>query len=205
MIFLSVGVYFWNMQITLKKVWAEVWDIIKFLAPVVIIVFVVRTFVAQPFIVDGESMSPNFHTGHYLIINEISYRFKDPARGDVVVLRYPLDPKRFFLKRIVGMPGDTVTLKDGKVVITNEKYPGGVILEEPYEQQVTYPAGPYKDVTLKDGEYFAMGDNRAGSSDSRSWGILPRKNIVGYALFRLFPLKLAAVTPASVDDFTQTK
>lgn len=193
------------MQITLKKIWEEVWDIVKFLAPVVIVVLLVRTYIAQPFIVDGESMAPNFHTGHYLIIDEISYRFNEPKRGDVVVLRYPLEPKRFFLKRIIGMPGDRITLKDGKVFLTNAQYPAGVVIDEPYENQVTYPAGPYKDVTLKEGEYFAMGDNRSGSSDSRSWGILPRKNIVGRALFRLFPLKLAGVTPASVDDFEEVK
>lgn len=179
----------------------EILDLIRFLAPIVIIVFVVRTFIAQPFIVDGESMSPNFHTGHYLIIDELSYRFHDPARGDVVVLRYPLDPKRFFLKRIVGLPGDRIQIKDGHVVITNAEHPDGVVLIEPYETQSTYIAGPYKDVTLGTDEYFALGDNRAGSSDSRSWGILPRKNIVGHALFRLFPIKQAAVTPASLDDF----
>lgn len=184
-----------------KKVLYEILDLIRFLAPIVIIVFVVRTFIAQPFIVDGESMSPNFHTGHYLIIDELSYRFDDPARGDVVVLRYPLDPKRFFLKRIVGLPGDRIQIKDGHVVVTNAEHSDGVVLIEPYETQSTYIAGPYKDVTLGTDEYFALGDNRAGSSDSRSWGILPRKNIVGHALFRLFPIKQAAVTPASLDDF----
>jgi len=108
------------MQITLKKVWEEVWDIIKFLAPVIIIVFVVRTYVAQPFIVDGESMSPNFHTGHYLIIDEFSYHFREPKRGEVIVLRYPLDPKRFFLKRIVGMPGDRIYIKSECITTINE-------------------------------------------------------------------------------------
>ena len=185
----------------IKKIWLEIWDIIKFLAPIVVIVFIVRTYIAQPFIVDGESMSPNFHTGHYLIIDELSYRLHDPKRGDVVVLRYPLDTSRFFLKRIVGLPGERVTIKDGKVYITNPDNPNGAPLVEPYESQTTFPAGQYKDVLLEPGEYFAMGDNRAGSSDSRAWGILPRKDIVGHALFRLFPLKDIAVTPASVDDF----
>ncbi len=186
---------------TLKKIWLEIWDIIKFLAPIIVIVFVVRTYIAQPFIVDGESMSPNFHTGHYLIIDELSYRFKEPKRGDVVVLRYPLDTSRFFLKRIIGLPGDRVTLKDGKVYITNTATGKESVLAEPYQKQTTFPAGQFKDVTLGDAEYFAMGDNRAGSSDSRAWGVLPRKDIVGHALFRLFPIKLAAITPASVDDF----
>jgi signal peptidase I len=185
----------------IKKIWLEIWDIIKFLAPIVVIVFVVRTYIAQPFIVDGESMSPNFHTGHYLIIDELSYRLHEPKRGDVVVLRYPLDTSRFFLKRIVGLPGERVTIKDGKVYITNAEHPDGAPLVEPYESQATFPAGQFKDVLLEPGEYFAMGDNRAGSSDSRAWGILPRKDIVGHALFRLFPINQIAITPASVDDF----
>lgn len=184
-----------------KRILLEIWDIIKFLAPIVIIVFIVRTYIAQPFIVDGESMAPHFHTGHYLIIDELSYRIGAPQRQDVVVLRYPQQPSRFFLKRIIGMPGDRVQIKDGKVYITNLEHPDGYILNEPYETQKTYQAGTYKDVTLADGEYFVMGDNRAGSSDSRAWGILPRENIVGRALFRLFPIKMAAVTPASLDDF----
>ncbi len=190
-----------SFKSSLKKFLTEVWDIVRFLAPIIIIVVLVRSFVAQPFIVDGESMSPNFHTGHYLIIDELSYHFKQPARGDVIVLRYPLDTKRFFLKRIIGLPGDRVTLKDGKVYITNAENPGGAVLVEPYEQQVTFPAGPYRDVVLGPDQYFAMGDNRAGSDDSRTWGILPRKDIVGHVLFRLFPVRLAALTPASIDDF----
>lgn len=185
----------------LKKIWLEVWDIIKFLAPIIVIVFIVRTYIAQPFIVDGESMSPNFHTGHYLIIDELSYRFREPKRGDVIVLRYPLQESRFFLKRIIGLPGDRVTIKNGKVYIANDANPDGYVLNESYQDQTTFPAGQFKDVVLADDEYFAMGDNRAGSSDSRAWGILPRKDIVGHALFRLFPLKQIGVTPASVDDF----
>ena len=185
----------------LQRIWLEIWDVIKFLAPIIIVVFIVRTYIAQPFNVDGESMSPNFHTGHYLIIDEISYRFTAPKRGDVIVLRYPLQTSRFFLKRIIGLPGDRVVIKDGKVFIYNSENPKGYVLTEPYHSQVTFPAGQFKDVTLGDGEYFAMGDNRGGSSDSRAWGILPRQDIVGRALFRLFPFKLAAYTPASVDDF----
>jgi signal peptidase I len=185
-----------------KKIILEIWDIIKFLAPIVIIVFLVRTYIAQPFIVDGESSAPNFHTGHYLIIDEISYRFKDPARADVIVLRYPLQPSRFFLKRVIGLPGERVVIKDGKVFIYNEQNPKGFVLDEPYHKQATFPAGPYRDVTLGADEYFVMGDNRSGSDDSRMWGILPRKDIIGHVLFRLFPIKLAGYTPASSDDFS---
>lgn len=185
----------------IKKIGLEIWEIIKFLAPIVIVVFIVRTYIAQPFIVDGESMAPNFHTGHYLIIDEISYRFHEPRRGDVVVLKYPLDTSRYFLKRIIALPGERIVLKDGKVILISPEYPNGTVLDEPYHDQATFPAGQFKDVTLGEGEYFAMGDNRAGSSDSRAWGILPEKDIVGRASLRLFPIKQAGVTPASIDDF----
>ncbi len=187
----------------IKKIILEIWDIIKFLAPIVVIVFVVRTYIAQPFIVDGESSAPNFHTGHYLIIDEISYRFRDPARSEVIVMRYPLQPSRFFLKRIIGLPGERVVIKDGKVTLFNDEKPKGFVLDEPYLTQATFPAGPYRDVTLKENEYFVMGDNRSGSDDSRTWGVLPRKNIVGYAFLRLFPLKEIDYTPGSLDDFAK--
>ncbi|MDB4984774.1 MAG: signal peptidase signal peptidase [Patescibacteria group bacterium] len=186
---------------TASRVWSEIWDIIKFLAPIIIVVFLIRTYVAQPFIVDGESMAPNFHTGHYLIIDEISYHFHQPARGDVVVMRYPLDTSRFFIKRIIGLPGDTVLIKDGHVVITNPANPKGYVLTEPYETQATFPAGNYNNVTLKDGEYFALGDNRGGSSDSRTWGILPKKDIIGHVILRLFPISSAGIEPASLKSF----
>lgn len=184
-----------------KRILIEIWDIIKFLAPIIIIVFVVRTFIAQPFIVDGESSSPNFHTGHYLIVDELSYRFREPARADVVVMRYPLQTSRFFLKRLIGLPGDRVVIKEGKVFIFNAENPKGYVLSEPYQNQPTFPTGPYSDVTLGADEYFAMGDNRGGSDDSRTWGILPRKDIMGHVALRLFPLSLVAITPASLDDF----
>jgi signal peptidase I len=188
-----------------KKILLEIWDIVKFLLPIVIVVFVVRTFIAQPFIVDGDSSYPNFRTGHYLIIDELSYRFKEPARGDVIVLRYPLQPSRFFLKRIIGLPGDRVVIKDGKVFIYNAENPKGYVLSEPYQDQPTFPTGPYQDTLLGSGDYFVMGDNRGGSDDSRTWGILPRKDIMGHVILRLFPLKLMGITPASVDDFAQVK
>ena len=186
-----------------KRIFVELWDIIKFLAPIIIIVFLIRTYVAQPFIVDGESMSPNFHTGQYLIINELSYHFSDPQRGDVVVLRYPLDTTRFFIKRIVGLPGDTVSVHDGGVYITNASNPHGVKDYEPYETQPTFPAGTYNNITLGADQYFAMGDNRAGSSDSRSWGILPRKDIIGHVAVRLFPISLAGIDPANMKSFSK--
>lgn len=140
---------------------------------------VFRAYVAEPFVVSGEAMAPNFHNDSRIIINKIFYKSHLPMRGDVVIVRYPLDTSRFFLTRLIGVPGDKITLRDGKVYITNAENPNGYILSEPYETQVTLVTGKFQDVVLKDSEYFVMGDNRAGSSDSRSWGVLPRNNIVG--------------------------
>lgn len=184
-----------------KRILLEIWDILKFLAPIIIVVFLIRTYIAQPFIVDGESMSPNFHTGNYLIINELSYHFHNPARGDVIVLRYPLDTTRFFIKRIVGLPGDTVSVHDGAVYISNAANPKGFKDVEPYESQPTFPAGNYNNITLGADQYFVMGDNRGGSSDSRTWGILPRRDIIGHVAIRLFPLSVLSIDPASLKSF----
>lgn len=189
------------MKKTLIYITKEIWEIVKFIAPIIIIVFIVRTFIAQPFIVDGESMAPNFYSGHYLIVDQVSYYFSDPKHGDVIVLRYPLQPSRFFLKRIIGVPGDRIIVRDGKVIIINQEFPNGKVLDEKYHDQVTFATGTYTDSTLGIDEYFVMGDNRGGSSDSRSWGILPKKDIVGRAFIRLFPFDKISITPGSVDDF----
>jgi len=154
-----------------------------------LIVLPIRYFLFQPFIVKGESMSPNFETGDYLIIDEISYRFSDPQRGDVVVLKFPLDPTQRFIKRIIGLPGETIEVKDGKVSITK----GGEVvqLDEEYLSDSLFTDGDVN-ITLGPDRYFVMGDNRPFSYDSRRWGNsadLPRENIIGKAVFRLFPVQ----------------
>lgn len=162
----------------------NVWEVIKFTIIALLIVIPIRIFVAQPFVVSGESMTPSFDNGDYLIIDEISYRFNEPKRGDVVVFRYPLQPNRFFIKRIIGLPGETMVFKDGTVSIKNEKFPQGFSINEPYVKK--HATGNFS-VTLKDNEYFVLGDNRNASSDSRVWGPLPESNIVGRAAVRLLP------------------
>lgn len=164
-------------------------ELLKFIVIAALIVIPIRFFVAQPFIVSGESMDPTFENGQYLIIDELSYRFAPPARGDVVIFRPPRAPQDFYIKRIIGLPGETVTIEDGQVLV------GGGALGEPY---VARPGnGPDSSVTLGSDEYFVMGDNRPESSDSRVWGPLPRKNIVGRALVRLLPLDTASLFPGS--------
>lgn len=161
-------------------------ETVRFAIIALCIVFVVRLFVAQPFIVSGASMEETFLTGEYLIVDQISYRFEEPARGDVIIFKYPKDPSKFFIKRIIGLPGDTVRISGDTVSITNDAHPDGTILEEPYVASMR--ENGLSSVTLGDEEYFVMGDNRDASSDSRVWGTLPRENIIGRAYVRLFPL-----------------
>lgn len=162
---------------------------------VVLTVVPIRLFIAQPFIVDGESMFPTFLDKDYLIIDELSYRFSPPTRGDVIVFRYPNDLSVFYIKRVIGLPGETVDISRGAVTITRED---GSTLELP-EEYVVYEDATYTLRTfVGEDEYFVMGDNRPRSSDSRVWGTLPKENIMGRAFMRLFPLKNASVFPGSV-------
>ena len=135
-----------------------------------------------------------------LSVDEISYRFNDPKRGDVIVLRYPNDTKKFFIKRIVGLPGETLTLKNGVLTITTEKSSEPFILDEPY---ITFSKTDGRDdavIVLEKEKYFVMGDNRASSSDSRDWGDLSRDLIVGRAVLRLFPVDTATLFPGFPDE-----
>lgn len=162
------------------------------LARIVVIAFVVmigfRFFVAEPFIVSGSSMVPNFHNREYLVVNKMSYRLHEPQRGDVIVFRYPKDTSQYFIKRIVGLPGEKVKVENGRVYVYNEEHPDGAVLEEDYlsNQDITF--GNNELTTLGSEEYFVLGDNRLASSDSRVWGILPKHDIVGTAWLRVFPL-----------------
>ena len=172
-----------------------VWDFLKIILIALIIIIPIRYFVFQPFIVSGSSMEPNFQNGQYLIIDELSYHLRQPVRGDVIVLRYPRDTKQFFIKRVIGLPGEKVQIDNGKVTIFNDKHPEGVALDESYlpNQGLSYPhdntiVGGSKTLTLGKDEYFMMGDNRLASSDSRDWGVLPRKDMVGRVLIRVLPV-----------------
>lgn len=182
-------------QSGLASVLAFIWDFLKVIIIALAIILPVRYFLFQPFIVSGSSMEPNFSHGEYLIIDEISYRFNEPKRGDVIVLHFPKDRKQFFIKRIVGMPGESVAIDNGRVTIKNEQHPEGTVLEEPYlpNQGLTFPhntalIGGKKNLALGPNEYLVLGDNRLASSDSRDWGILERKDVVGKTFVRVLPL-----------------
>src|SRR3989344_5751628 len=161
-------------------------EFIKVVVISLVIVLPIRAYVAQPFIVEGDSMEPNFSDGQYLIIDELSYNFKNPERGDVIVLRSPMQPAIFFIKRIIGLPGEEIKIEGGKIIITGTNSER-IILNEEY-----IPSGldttPNSATKLNDNEYFVLGDNRNRSSDSRSWGPLPQDKITGRAFLRLWPL-----------------
>ena len=168
-----------------RKYLSFAWDIFKIGLIALVIVLPIRYFLFQPFIVKGESMAPNFETGDYLIVDEITYRLSDPQRGDVVVFKYPKDTTQRFIKRVVGIPGETVDVKDGQVSIAKDSEI--IILDESYLPDDLKTMGDAS-ITLGEDEYFVLGDNRQYSYDSRAWGIVPRKNIIGKAFLRIFPL-----------------
>lgn len=161
------------------------WELIKIVIIASVIVLPIRYFLFQPFIVKGESMIPNFQSGDYLIVDEITYRFAEPQRGDVIVFRYPKDTTQKFIKRIIGLPGETVDIKSGQVTIIKDGQ--GSALNEEYLPTDLKTYGNVN-VALGADEYFVLGDNREYSFDSRSWGIVPRKDIIGKAFLRIFPV-----------------
>jgi signal peptidase I len=167
-----------------------------FIVLAVVIVLPIRLFVAQPFVVQGESMHPTFENNDYLIVDELTYRFEAPQRGDVIVFRYPGDPKIFYIKRIIGLPGETVSITNGTVTIT--KTDGTkMTLTEPY---AVVDDATYNGTTaLTSDQYFVMGDNRPESSDSRVWGPLPKENIIGRVFLRLLPPTAIGILPGKVD------
>lgn len=158
----------------------SLWDVVKTMAIAGAVVLVIRAVLFQPFLVSGASMEPNIRQSNYLIIDELTYRFRDPERGEVIVFRYPNDHTTFYIKRIIGLPGERVDISDGSVIINGE-----TLDESSYiNNQNTYGT---VHMTLSPDFYFVMGDNRVNSYDSRSWGPLERKVIVGRAFIRLFP------------------
>jgi signal peptidase I len=178
-------------------------EIIRFSLVALLIVLPIRIFVAQPFIVSGASMESTFSTGQYLIVDQLTYHFEEPKRGEVIIFRYPKDPSKFFIKRIIGIPGDTVSISGNEVTIINEANPEGVRLDETYVHSMR----PNATITenLGKGEYFVMGDNRDASSDSRAWGVLQRDHVVGRAFLRLFPFTKLNVFPGAHDITTEMK
>ncbi|HEX7586416.1 MAG TPA: signal peptidase I [Patescibacteria group bacterium] len=187
-------------------------EIIKVIILAFVIIVPIRVFLFQPFFVQGASMEPNFEDSNYLIVNELGYKktsfdlngkslftvdsFKKLQGGDVVVFRYPKNPSQFFIKRVIGLPGEKVEIKSGQILIYNQNNPEGKILDESaYLSKNVKTATALDDfvITLSDNEYFVMGDNRMYSSDSRVWGPVPSSDVMGKVILRAWPLDKVSV------------
>lgn len=163
-------------------------EVLKIAVISLAIIIPVRYFLIQPFVVKGSSMEPNFSSGDYLIIDEISYRFAEPQRGDVVVFKYPRNPSQYYIKRIIALPGEKIQIKNGTIVVFTNEYPGGIEIDESYIPENIRTPGDV-DALIGEREYFVLGDNRTASSDSRVWGKLEKDKIIGKAWVRGWPIE----------------
>jgi signal peptidase I len=189
----------------MKKFFESISEILKTVIIAFLIVLPIRYFLFQPFIVQGQSMEPNFESRDYLIVDEISYRFREPKRGEVIVFSFPQNPSQKHIKRIIGLPGETITIEQGKIIISKNSQTF-VLNEKKYLSPNTHTQSQkIKTITLKEDEYFVLGDNRENSLDSRYWGPLPRKNIIGRVILRVFPFNAFAIIapPQSIIETIQ--
>ena len=172
----------------MKKFLLFIWEISKVVVLSLAIILPVRYFLIQPFYVKGASMEPNFHDSEYLIIDELSYRFTEPVRGQVIVFRYPKNPQEYFIKRVIALPGEKVQIENGKVSIFNQENPDGFVLSESYlpDDLMTIDSVESQ-TTIGPDEYFVLGDNRGASKDSRSFGPVNKNFITGKVLLRGYP------------------
>lgn len=172
----------------LRSFFSFIFELIKIVVISLVIIIPIRYFLVQPFYVKGASMEPNFYDHEYLIIDEISYRFREPARGDIIVFRYPKNPQEYFIKRIVALPGEKIQIKDGHVYIYNSEHLDSFVLGEPYLSESTKTYSLTEDIiSLGEKEYFILGDNRNSSKDSRSFGPVNRSFITGRVILRGWP------------------
>ncbi len=163
------------------------WEVVKIVIISLAIIVPVRYYILQPFFVKGASMESTFDNGDYVLIDELAFRFRQPQRGEVVVFRAPKDLSQFYIKRIIGLPNETVQIKNDKVTIFNDKNPKGFVLNEsPYLNLGVQTEGDFK-VDIGSDEYFVLGDNREHSSDSRIWGTVNKDLITGRVFFRAWP------------------
>jgi len=181
-------------------------EIVKIFFLALLIIAPIRVFLFQPFFVQGASMEPNFEDREYLIVNELGYKttdvgfnnikffsiksFKSLERGDVIVFRYPKNPSQYFIKRAIALPGEKIEIRNGQVIISKEGYNPIILDESEYLAENEKTSGELSRI-LKDNEYFVMGDNRSFSSDSRSWGTVKKKDIIGKVLIRAWPFNKA--------------
>ncbi len=171
----------------MRKFFASFLEVLEVAVIAVVAVFIVRTFLVQPFLVSGSSMSPNFSNGDYVLVDELTYHLRGPERGEVVVFHDPQDFSTYFIKRVIGLPGERVTVKNDTITVYNAAHPQGFALDESYLPSNVDTSGS-STYDLSSSTYLMLGDNRPFSYDSRSWGPLPAANIVGLVRVRLWPL-----------------
>lgn len=164
-------------------------EIVQIAVLALAIILPVRYFLIQPFIVKGASMEPNFYDSEYLIIDELTFHFREPERGEIVVFRPPLHDDQYYIKRVIGLPGETVEIRNGVITIFNSDIPNGFSLVESYISEVTEGRDRR---TLGPDEYYVMGDNRDASLDSRYFGAVTRDHLIGRVWVRGLPLDRAA-------------
>jgi len=171
---------------------ARIFDLGKFVIILAMVIYIIHLFFVSVFVVSGASMEPNFYEREYLIVNKISLTLKQPRRGDVVVFKFPGEPKEKYIKRVIGLPGETVEVKNHAV------YVNGLKLAESYlpKEFITDQLGSAKKWQLRDKEFFVLGDNRLNSNDSRVWGPLPEEDLIGKITYILFPLSERGRIPA---------
>jgi signal peptidase I len=172
----------------------SLWELVRFIVIALIIVVPIRLFIIEPFVVSGSSMFPTFKNADYLIVDKLSYEIGNPKRNDVVIFRYPNDQTKFFIKRVIGLPGETIDIKGSEITITNKTHQEGFKLDEPYVENKSTDQLHFE---LKDDEYYVMGDNRTASSDSRFWGPVKKRLLVGKAFLRLLPIKNINILPGN--------
>lgn len=177
---------------------SELWDIIKTIIVFAVIYFGIKGYIAQPFLVKGRSMEQTFSDGDYLIVDQLTYNFIEPKRSEVIVFHTEFIPggneREYYIKRVIGIPGDRVVIKDGEVLLYENNKDTPTVLDEDYiiDGLRTISQEPV-DIILKDNQYFVLGDNRGNSSDSRYWGPVDKKYIVGKPFIRLFPFNAITI------------
>lgn len=176
----------------LKRGIAALFDFLQGIVVILAIMVMIYLFVMSPQEINGASMEPNFHNGEFILTNKITFKFSNPVRGDVVIFKSPGNKEIDYIKRIIGLPGDTVSLKNSKIYVNNQ------LLNESYLAPDIYIFGGAflqdgSEITVPEGKYFVMGDNRPHSSDSREFGTIAKEDFIGKAMIRYWPFARAGL------------
>ncbi len=172
----------------LRKLYAFLIDILQSLLIAAAIFLVIYQFLFRPFEVKGDSMYPNFHNNTYVLTNIIRLRMENPRLGDVIVFKAPPDPEKAFIKRVIGVPGDSILIENGRVKLNGKLLDESAYLNSSVQTRGGAKVREGEEVTVPDNSYFVMGDNREFSSDSREWGFVPKEMITGYSFVVYWPV-----------------